>query len=614
MLLTPFLPIIDGESLASYMARVAHFHADMNLESFLRFIELPQSSLMKPDYDTIERLSVLLGVPTPELERMTFISLGGRMRRFCGEEVHSEFANLDMTSYCPACLIEDAKADGNTAGHRVGRINWMIEHCRTCDTHKIPLVRRMNTARVEKLQQMSFVAPNDEALMRMVESAPRQRASGLQLYVNRRLAGKSGPDWLDSQPIDLAARTCEMIGVILTAGAHVKLKLLSDADWNIAGHVGFGFARRGQAGVEEALQLAKQRFDDAGLNGGPQKALGRLYQWLQFNSNGKPLGPVREIVRNFVLHNFSIEVGADLMGETVKRRRVHSVHSLAKETGDHPRTVNRALVLSGLMEGDPDKVCGNRVCDADAAEALMQRVRNSIPVTKLPTYLNCNRVQAQQFVRSGLIPRLLTDTQRASGVMKQVALEDVDTFLSSFLAAADQKQSASDSLMDVVSASEVARWPVLEIVNGILAGLFQTVEIVDVSMKFKGVLVDPREIREVLARQQSQGRVGLDEASRIVGMPKSGVSALVRLLGRDGEPYVREYWAENSKGAKTRFFDRIDLERFRSDHISLKEIAANAECAPKSMKMRLVSDGIDPVAPKYELGRIWYRRCDVSGY
>ena len=54
----------------------------------------------------------------------------------------------------------------------------------------------------------------------------------------------------------------------------------------------------------------------------------------------------------------------------------------------------------------------------------MQRVRNSIPAIQLPGYLNCNRVQALKFVRTGLIPRLLEDCHRASGVRKQVALEE----------------------------------------------------------------------------------------------------------------------------------------------------------------------------------------------
>ena len=488
MPLSPFLPIAADESLASYMARVGQFHANMDLETFLRFIKLPQSSLMNPDDETIERLSALLAVSRPDLEKMAFISLGGRMRRFCGEEGHAEFVNLNMTSYCPACLLEDTGANACMVGPRIGRVNWMIKHYRTCETHKIALTRHKNAARIEKLQQMSMVAPDDDTLMQMVNSAPRQRVSNLQHYVVRRLAGGRGPDWLDGQPIDLAARACEMIGVILTAGTHANLKLLSDADWNEAGHVGFGYARQGQAGVEGALQQAKRRFDEAGLIGGPRNALGRLYQWLQFSRNNKQTGPVRGIVRNFVLDNFPIEAGSDLMGEVVDRQRVHNVYSLAKFTGNHPRTINRAMVLSGLMKGNPDKVCGNTVCDAKAGEALMQRVQNSMSVTRVSGYLNCNRVQAQQLVMTGLIPRLLKDSHRLTGVLKQVAIEDVDIFLDRFLAAAERKTTASENVMDIVSASKVTRWPILDIVNGILDGLFESVELVDPSLKFKGVI------------------------------------------------------------------------------------------------------------------------------
>ncbi|MFD1807949.1 hypothetical protein ACFSHQ_06595 [Gemmobacter lanyuensis] len=43
-------------------------------------------------------------------------------------------------------------------------------------------------------------------------------------------------------------------------------------------------------------------------------AFGRLYQWLQFNSNDKPFGPIREVVREFILDNFPIQPGIDLLG------------------------------------------------------------------------------------------------------------------------------------------------------------------------------------------------------------------------------------------------------------------------------------------------------------
>ncbi|MBU0643282.1 MAG: TniQ family protein [Alphaproteobacteria bacterium] len=611
MTMLPALPTIPGESLTSYLNRVAKFHADMDVFKFLAFIELSQGAVMAPKEDAMGRLSFLLGLPSREIERMTFVPLGGRMRSFCGEEVHSEFANLDKTSYCPACLLEDGKSDSLSAGFRVGRIHWRIEHIRTCEAHGIGLVRRKNANHTEKFQLMSAVAPADDALCSMVRNAPKQKVSALQAYLTERLAGKAGPTWLDGQPIDLAARACEMLGVIISAGTHVNLKLLTDAEWNEAGHVGFSYAARGEAGITEALQLIMDRFKQAGLRGGPQKVFGRLYQWLQYSNTNKAVGPIRDLVREFILDNLPVEVGSDLFGEAVGRQRVHSIHSLAKLTAGHHKTINRAMILAGLLDGDPERPSANNVFDAEAGECLMERIRTSIPVKRLQGYFNCNRVQAEQLVRTGVIPRLVPNSENAIGVLKQVALEDADAFLERLMGAATETELASEGVMDIVSASEIARWPVIDVVNGILAGLFGTVELVDPSLKFKGILVDPIEVRETLSREKSEGRVGLDEGARIIGMPNHGLSALVKMRNADGAPYVVEYFVENSKGTTVRLFDVESLESFRLDHVSLKEIAEQQSFSTKVMKMKLDAHGVLPLAPKYELGRVWYRRKDL---
>jgi len=124
-------------------------------------------------------------------------------------------------------------------------------------------------------------------------------------------------DDLDMQPIDQAARACEMLGVILTVGAHVKPKLLSHHEWNEAGQVGFEYAQHGEDGVESALRLVKDRFDKTNLNGGPAKVFGCFYDWLRFNKVGKSSGSVRAVVRKFILSNFPVDNGADVLGETV---------------------------------------------------------------------------------------------------------------------------------------------------------------------------------------------------------------------------------------------------------------------------------------------------------
>ncbi|MFD1807947.1 hypothetical protein ACFSHQ_06585 [Gemmobacter lanyuensis] len=55
-----------------------------------------------------------------------------------------------------------------------------------------------------------------------------------------------------------------------------------------------------------------------------------------------------------------------------------------------------------------------------------------------------------------------------------------------------------------------------------------------------------------------------------------------------------------------------DLHAFLKEHISLKEYAEARGVAPKWMKVRLDAKEIVPISPKYELGRVWYRRADLK--
>lgn len=612
MPLLPILPVIPGESLTSYFNRMAHFHGRTGVYQFLDIIELSRGAVMTPKEPDFARIRALTGLSDVTLSRMTFCPLGGRMRSIAGEAVHAEFAYLDKTSYCPACLLEDGKLDSASAGIRVGRIEWQIESVRTCGRHGICLTRRKNADYGERFQLMSAVAPDDQTLKTMVAEAERITPSGLQNYILARLSGEIGPAWLDGQPIDLAARACEMLGVILAVGSHIDLRAVTEEQWREAGDVGFRFAATGEDGVREGLQLALSRVIAKGSAGGPQMAFGRLYQWLQFNSNDKPFGPIREVVREFILDNFPIQPGVDLLGTPVDHRRVHSVQSLAKATGDHPKTINRAVILAGLASGDPDQSNPGMVFDAADGEDLMSRIRNSIPALDLQEYLNCNRVQAEQLVRTGTIPRLMPNSLKASGVLKKVALADADAFLNRLMGAATKVQVPSDGMMNIVDAAEASRWPVIDIINGILSDMFSKVELCEPALKFKAVLVDPREVREILSRAKSEGGVGFDEAARILGMPIPGLNALSRMRRPNGTAYVEERSIPNAKGIGIRVFSLDDLHAFLKEHISLKEYAEEQGVAPKWMKVRLDAKGIEPISPKYELGRVWYRREDLA--
>lgn len=611
MALHPILPVIDGESLTSYLSRAAHFHARAHVYAFLDMIEFPRSAAMAPDTGALCRLSGLLGLPLETLTRMTFVPLGNRARSLCGEVVHAEFAKLDKTSFCPACLLADGHQNSPSGGTRVGRVLWQVEHVRACPVHGIALIRRQNASYAERFQLMSEVAADDAELHDLVEAAATFAPSDLQTYVEDRLAGRAGPAWLDEQPLDLAARACEMLGVIISEGAHCNLNTLPDAAWHRAGHVGFEFTARGEAGIREALQSLFDQFVDDGLKGGPQKVFGRLYQWLQFNKNARPKGPIRDVVRDFIMDRFPLEIGDDLFGEPVEVRRVHTVGSLARVTGQHPKTLNRAVVLTGLADGDPDVSLGVRSFDAAAGEALARRIETAIPVLALPKFLNCNRTQAEQLVRTGMIPRI-SDLDEATGVLKGVALEHAESFLTNLMSKATHVAAPSVGMQDILTASITSRWPVIDIVGAVLSGGLSRVEVVDPALKFKGVFVDPAEVATVMANQTASGLISLERAVEVIGLSPLAAVAVLNMTAPEGEDYIPKHVVTNAKGVGVRMFQESEVQSFRDTHVGLVELAASEGMSPRSMKAILSEKGIQPLPARQAAVPNIYRRSDLA--
>ena len=81
-----------------------------------------------------------------------------------------------------------------------------------------------------------------------------------------------------------------------------------------------------------------------------------------------------------MLEDVSVPVAIECLAEALKR-----IHSVPVENCPFDHVVENDLEESAHRVG----LLG-LACDAKADEALIQRVQNSIPVTQLPGYLNCN--------------------------------------------------------------------------------------------------------------------------------------------------------------------------------------------------------------------------------
>ncbi|GEM_PF-5172813 len=182
------------------------------------------------------------------------------------------------------------------------------------------------------------------------------------------------------------------------------------------------------------------------------------------------------------------EPGSKLFGIPVDARRRHSLASLSRSTRVHQATLRRALKLTGVLHADVDADYRFTV-DAGQGEKLAYRIRNSIPISKIPDYLNCNRTQAQMLVKRGFVSQLVPGLGRGGGVLTKVALGDLDDFISRYRANGIPVCQAGDGMIDAITASEVVKIPVMDIVQLVLDCKLTSVELLPEKLGFRSVLI-----------------------------------------------------------------------------------------------------------------------------
>lgn len=71
---------------------------------------------------------------------------------------------------------------------------------------------------------------------------------------------------------------------------------------------------------------------------------------------------------------------------------------------------------------------------------------------------------------------------------------------------------------------------------------------VDPALKFKGVLVHPDEIAEVMKQASGDGLLELKEAARLLDWPHGFSTTIVNMKTPDGVDYIQKQSIQNAKG------------------------------------------------------------------
>ncbi|WP_170783752.1 TniQ family protein [Ruegeria lacuscaerulensis] len=611
MAMRPNLPLAAGESVVSWVNRFGLLHCGLGATEFLKLIGVCQRELISGKRSALERLTEVTGVSFELLALGAYENVSHRLYRFKDEQFHREFLDMNCIQFCPTCLllgIED-ETDGVRAG--TFRINWSFAPIRTCAIHRLPLVRKRVAKTWGVVGKYAEFAGNRIALEECLQVSQPRDPSALQLYAEARFERCSSYHWMDSQQIDLACHATEMLGACIEFGAQVTLSKLSEDDWDVAGQTGFEFTSRGEKGIVEGFEIICSRPVTNASMVGPKGIFGKLYEWAQFRKNDKPVGPIQDVFREYILDRFYVPAGSKLFGKTVDRPRRHTVASLSAQYGLHLKTTTHALRKSDLLPLFDRIDDERRTVPADQAEALFEKLSRAIPVAKIPRTIGCSRAQAELLLKSGILKSVIQDDGDTSGRHKGVDSNDLSSLVERMRQTGCSVAQPSEGMSNICDTAITLHSPSMEILTLLLDGHLNKVELLPIDLKFQSVLVNLEEVANKLGVKAGQPGFTISEASRELSVLPNTVRFLLQAKETDGHPVLEASGQVLHMGVMRELVDYESLRKFESRFRKLSAIDGYWNREPERLRKKLVAKGLRPVWDPKVAGAEFYRVSDL---
>lgn len=497
------LPFNPDESPLSFAARLGAFESRQRVFQFIRDLGFTLADLNHGRACAIDRLCEVTGEEPSAMWRNTAWSDGRLNFTLRGEPMPSTMLLREETRFCPLCLAEDDRMGLPAAVGRRGRLIWSLRIVTTCPDHHLPLHSRKRDVWDDMAHELSVLVPEStDELRRLADHLEPRASSGLQDYVVGRLEGTAGPTWLGDQTLEQVIKASEILGVTMLRGPSTRLGLVDRDGWEAAGREGWKWMARGPEGVREALH----HLQDAAFRkqkGGQSYAavFGRLYTWLAMRGQRSDHGPVKELVRDYIIQNLDVTVGTLLLGKPVLRRQKHSVRSLATETGMNVYTLRNLLVARGdIPRSHSDMSCSILLVDPQAGRQAVAALKDSLELAAVAEELAANRAIVSCLLDSERLVPLHRGSGRSGRISCKVAREHVDALLQELHDIVPEQEKIPDTWVPMTGATKRGRLTMQSLVDLIFTRKLRSIARPVESVGFVPLRIDPAEIKMLSSR------------------------------------------------------------------------------------------------------------------
>ena len=420
----------------------------------------------------------------------------------------------------------------------------------------------------------------------------------LSSYLVDRLAGKVAPSWLSSMPLHAAAKTCEMVGVIMNLGVDINWRDVSPNDWVNAGNTGYRQLSLGREGLVAFLE--DRRATAPPEDFGVLKLYGSLYEYIA-RTRDTGYAAVADVFREHILNTTVVAPGAMVLGKVVEKRTHHSVRSASIEYGLHPTTLRKHLTDIGILDGDAAALPQDRsLFDAEAHAPFLEQLVEAMPRKAAQRYLGLSRTL------TGLInpPFVQPVTHGKYGCLENLFTKSaLDAFQYRMTSSALPLSESDIGLVSIGTAARKAQRNMVDIVHLLLDGRLNTVRRRPDQSPIRGLMVDPVEVRELLSPASEM--LTMREVKKHLRSSWGVVRRLVRYKVLPSS-IVRHPHRE------TLVVSRSDLAAFDAAFASVHVLAQQIGRHGKWLLFRLRQRGIEPEFDPAEVGTEFYRRALIE--
>ncbi|WP_323009554.1 TniQ family protein [Paracoccus sp. (in: a-proteobacteria)] len=583
------LPVLPQETLPSFVSYVAQKNGSRHVQDFVQDMNLSWRRIQQLDPDTVEELADLTGTDIGALAANSFLPVDGGFFRLRDSDLPKFFLNRPVLKFCPVCVRADHDAHGRTWGRPL----WQIDPLWVCPVHGVLL---------EALEPPDYPRCPHDFAGRIADHRDRVRTSeAVQMageaqcfarYISDRLYHhlhrKSLP-WLDGLPIDVAARLCENLGILVRLGATTHPKAPDPQVRAEAGALGFAICAEGPDALWDAYETIRRNSPNP--KGGFYTDFGFYSTWLQRLSHRERYRPAIDHFRDFVLESYPLAQGQVVLGKACGQRKWITWAELGRRYGMSFGRMSRFQRAVGASGEDLRRV-------APAAYARELRI--------LATGLD--RKQAAQ--KLNIHPSVIDDLVNAGLLRHGIVLpkleklflpEDVDALLASVMAGAAVVDVAPEGSFPLGLIGGKAKLKAVGLLQARIAGQLKAAHRLCGVDGIPGRLLDLAEVLDCFA---AAPHTGLTRQQLRVHLHVNG--ATISLLLKSGLIASTQLRAPRSR----RWMSSVapeELERFLSRYLPLGLMAYELGTQARHVAARLDKANVWPIPMPAHCSKIYLR-------